>query len=182
MLRRIREVFAPSKKHGVDGLEHGDPRPMEIPANAKRPETLQQMVARLVMAEDFRKSLAKGEFETPEEASDFEIDGDDPEEVFSAHERLAHEIAENDDVREGRRAAEFARIAGRKSAGREDSRREDDSRGRSARRVRGDESSSDDDVDERGSGRRGEGDSEGDGGRYERRSDGGQRGRGGNGR
>lgn len=176
MLRRIREVFALSRKHGADGLEHGDPRPMEIPANAKRPETLQQMVARLVVQEDFKRHLRNSEAETVDEANDFEIDGDDPEEVFSAHERLAHVIAENDDVRAGRSEA-IARNSGRVRGRREDSRGEDDEGGAKPRRVRRDESEADDDDVVGGSDRRSEGDSDGNGRRHERRPDGGQRGR-----
>lgn len=68
--------------------ETPDPTPIEVPSGFKVPETMQEMIQRLVKQEDFRKALEQEGAETFEEAEDFDIDDDmwDPqspyEEVF----------------------------------------------------------------------------------------------------
>lgn len=57
------------------GHEVPDPRPMEIPAGFKRPETLQEQVARLVQGSISRKAAEDGH-ETFDESEDFEVDDD----------------------------------------------------------------------------------------------------------
>lgn len=70
------------------GQEVPDPRPIEIPAGFKRPETLAEQVRRLVRSEALALEAQNAGMETFEEAEDFEIDDDmfDPsspfEEVF----------------------------------------------------------------------------------------------------
>lgn len=150
MLRRVRELLG-GAKHNSRGEETPDPQPMEIPVHAKRPESLQEMIARLVVAQDFKRAIMNREFETLEEATDFDIEGDDPEETFSAHEKLAMEMEVPDG---GREAIERARHA-RESRGREDSRREDSKSTRYDRGVRRDEPSAGDDDDGRARSRRG---------------------------
>lgn len=53
--------------------ENPDPTPMEIPAGFKKPESLQEMVQRLVRRQVSEAADAAG-FETFEESEDFEID------------------------------------------------------------------------------------------------------------
>lgn len=71
-----------------NGSEIPDPTPVAIPAGFKEPESLENMIRRLVRADDFRRAADQEGFETFEEAEDFEIDDDsfDPsspyEEVF----------------------------------------------------------------------------------------------------
>lgn len=103
-MRFIQRLFTRGVKHGEDGLEYPDPRPVEIPANAKRPESLSEMIARMVQHQSFRNKLAEMGAETVEEANDFEIDDDDPEVLFSRSEQMARDIAENDDVQSGKAA------------------------------------------------------------------------------
>lgn len=143
MLRAVRE-FLTTRKHNARGEETPDPRPVEIPAGAKRPESLQEMVRRMVVAEDFRRMVASQGAETLEEASDFEIAGDDPEETFTAHESMAMQLEEPDGYRE---AAERARYRGN-SGGRADSRGEDRARDGDAGRVLRDDAPAGDDDDD----------------------------------
>lgn len=59
------------------GHEIPDPRPMAIPAGFEVPETLEEMMQRLVRTTISQEAAARGE-ETWEESDDFEIpDGDD---------------------------------------------------------------------------------------------------------
>lgn len=58
------------------GREVPDPKPVAIPAGFKRPETLQEQVARLVRTTLSRQAEAQG-FESFEESQDFDIP-DDP--------------------------------------------------------------------------------------------------------
>lgn len=98
-------------KH-VDGREVPDPRPVEIPAHAKRPESLSDMVARMVHAHDFRKMVESAGAETVEEASDFDIVGDDPEDVPSAAEMVAMQLEVPSGAEEYRERLEISRRIG----------------------------------------------------------------------
>lgn len=57
------------------GREVPDPRPMQIPAGFKRPETLAEQVQRLVRTTISRRAQEEG-FETFEESEDFDVDDD----------------------------------------------------------------------------------------------------------
>lgn len=69
--------------------EHPDPQPVAIPSGFKEPESLEQMMLRLIRHENFAQAMTGDpDAETFDEANDFEIDDDmfDPsspyEEVF----------------------------------------------------------------------------------------------------
>lgn len=171
MRKILLKLFATTAKHGEDGLEHPDPRPIEIPANAKRPESLASMVARMVQNEEFKRALARADGETIDEANDFDIDDDHPEDVHSQHEHMARAIMEDEDVRQGR--ADYAQRRARdQRGGRKVVRGEDaESDGRS-RRVRRDESAERDDDDGEPAARRRSSAGEGRGRRDDRGEDG----------
>lgn len=143
MLRAIREVLG-GRKHNKVGQETPDPRPVEIPAHAKRPESLQEMVARLVVANDFRRAIMDRGAETLEEATDFDIDGDDPEDTFTQHEKLAMEMEIPDGGREAIERARYARENGRGK----DARGEDSEGARHTGGVRRNDASAGDDNDD----------------------------------
>lgn len=65
-----------------NGHEVPDPTPLRVPGGFKRPETLQEQVARLVRGSISREAEAAG-FETFEESEDFEVDDEfDPRTPF----------------------------------------------------------------------------------------------------
>lgn len=71
-------------KYDKEGrVEIPDPTPVEIPLGYEAPETLEQMIARLVVANDFRKSQEQQGMESFEEADDFDVEED---EFHSEHE------------------------------------------------------------------------------------------------
>lgn len=74
-------------KFDVQGRELPDPRPVEIPAGMRKPETLQQMMARMVSTQLAANAAAHG-METFEESFDFDID-DDGELPLTGHELVA---------------------------------------------------------------------------------------------
>lgn len=58
------------------GREILDPTPVEMPVGMKRPESLQQMIQRLVRAQISQQAQQQG-FESFEDANDFDIDEED---------------------------------------------------------------------------------------------------------
>lgn len=69
-----------------NGHEILDATPIAIPLGMKRPESIQEMVARLVRQERFRAALGKDDYESFEEADDFDVDDDyDPTTPFEQH-------------------------------------------------------------------------------------------------
>lgn len=63
-------------KFDARGREIPDPTPIEVPAGARRPETLQEMVRRFMRVEMSKAGQAEG-FESFEEADDFDVGDDD---------------------------------------------------------------------------------------------------------
>lgn len=59
------------------GRQVPDPEPKEIPLSARRPESLRDQVQAMVQSE-LRRYAELNNWETPEEADDFEVD-DDPD-------------------------------------------------------------------------------------------------------
>lgn len=133
MLRKVLDRFRVSPKQDQFGRELVDPKPIEIPAGMKRPESINEMMARLVKNEISVMASRQG-FETLDEASDFEVDGDHFEDRMSRHQLMAEEIEENEDVREGRE-----RLARRKAAFERDRARGDSDEERGRSRGRGEE-------------------------------------------
>lgn len=65
------------------GREIPDPKPLELPAGFKRPETLQEQIRRLVHSEHFMMEREAAGEETFDEADDFDVDDDfDPSTPF----------------------------------------------------------------------------------------------------
>lgn len=60
----------------LDGKEEIDPVPMAPPVGYNAPPDLMTMIRSMIQSEAVRAELAKEEFETFEEADDFEIEGD----------------------------------------------------------------------------------------------------------
>lgn len=63
-------------KYNDRGEELPDPTPVSLPVGARRPETLEGMIARLVRGR-VSELAARDGLETFEEANDFEIESDD---------------------------------------------------------------------------------------------------------
>lgn len=84
------KFFSPKKaataRLDQNGGETLDDKPMAIPAGFRRPETLQEQVARLVRHERFQAELDANDIETFDEANDFDMEEDDI--VFSKHELI----------------------------------------------------------------------------------------------
>lgn len=90
-------------KYTADGHhEIPDPTPVEIPIGYKAPETLQQMIARMVQSEALKAELRRQGAETFEESDDFEVEGDEGEMVSTYEMRdMAEEfIAERPEKKE----------------------------------------------------------------------------------
>lgn len=124
----MRRLFSLLSEFGRKG-ESPDPRPVEIPANAKRPESLAEMVARMVDNREFQRRMSEAGVETIDEASDFDIEGDDPEDRFTQAESMAMQLEVPDGASEYRERVEIGKRFGRRS---------NDERGRSGGRVQED--------------------------------------------
>lgn len=72
------------------GQEVHDGIPVEIPLGMRRPETLNEMVARLIRNQASRAAAEAG-METFEEANDFEIEEDSAELMATRYEEMADE-------------------------------------------------------------------------------------------
>lgn len=84
-----------------DGSEVLDPRPVELPVGFERPETIQEMIRRLVTDPAIRAELEASEAESFDEADDLEIDDGMP---VSPHEDQfdpMHLLAREQEIRAG---------------------------------------------------------------------------------
>lgn len=61
-----------------------DQTPVELPLGYEQPESLAQMIARMIQAADFRKMSDQAGVESFDESDDFDVEGDD--EFVSEHE------------------------------------------------------------------------------------------------
>lgn len=77
-------------KFTKDGRELPSSRPVEIPVGMQRPETLAEMVQRLVR-QHVSKVAAAEAYETFEEANDFDVPDDSPELVNTRYQELTEE-------------------------------------------------------------------------------------------
>lgn len=77
--------------HDEYGREVPDPRPLEWPAGLNRPESIQSMIARMVMTE-MSKHRFEPEAETFEEANDFEMDDEDPADAVTRYQDMTEEL------------------------------------------------------------------------------------------
>lgn len=121
-----------------------DPKPIEIPAGMKRPESLQDMVRRMVQVQVSEAAAVRG-FETVDEANDFEVDSDELEDRVSGYQQMAEEIEESADVREVRERAKLAGEVRRRSGAKSGESPASESRGKgNARRESESESHGED--------------------------------------
>lgn len=67
--------------HNAKGEEIPDPTPIEMPLGYERPESLAEMIARMVQSHEFAKN---DEIDSEEEANDFDVMDEDV--VVSGHE------------------------------------------------------------------------------------------------
>lgn len=67
------------------GQELPDPTPVEVPVGFRRPETIQEMVARAIHTHEWQKRMQSRGMETPYEADDFDV-ADDVELPLSPYE------------------------------------------------------------------------------------------------
>lgn len=85
-----------------DGSEVLDPRPVALPVGFERPESIQEMIKRLVTDPLIREEMAASQIvDSFEDADDFNIPGDDP---ISPHEESfdpMHLGAREDEIRAG---------------------------------------------------------------------------------
>lgn len=72
---------------GVDGREYPDPVPMSPPVGYVQPDDLLTMIRTMVRDERFRQEVQKQEFETEEEANDFDCE-DDPLDELTPYEKV----------------------------------------------------------------------------------------------
>lgn len=83
------EAISRFVKKFIGGREVNDPVPMEIPAGMRRPETVQEMMARLVRT-TISESAARAGHETFEESFDFDVDEEGRDELpLTSHELVA---------------------------------------------------------------------------------------------
>lgn len=72
---------------GRDGKEYGDPTPLAPPVGFDSPPDLMTLIRTMVRSEEFNRRAAEEDFDTFEEAGDFDVD-DDPFPPLTPHERL----------------------------------------------------------------------------------------------
>lgn len=85
-----------------DGSETPDPRPMALPVGFERPESIQDLIRRLVTDRAIRDQLEASGVESFDEADDFEVEDDFPmaspyEETFDP----LHIVAREQEIRSG---------------------------------------------------------------------------------
>lgn len=103
LFKKVRERLAFNDK----GEEMPDPKPMEVPAGLKRPETMQERIRRLVKTELSQVAARQG-METLDEANDFEVEDDSAEDFMTNYE--VHAMVE--ETPREQRASEGGRRSG----------------------------------------------------------------------
>lgn len=73
----VAEMFADGRaKLDKNGAEILDPRPMALPVGFERPESIQELIRRLVVDPQIREELLNSDAETFDEADDFDVPDD----------------------------------------------------------------------------------------------------------
>jgi hypothetical protein len=80
---KIMEWINGKSKLTKDGAEILDPRPMEMPVGFEKPDSIQEIIRKLITDPAIRNDLDQAGIETFDEADDFEIEDDEP---ISPHE------------------------------------------------------------------------------------------------
>lgn len=78
------------RKHTKDGAETPDPTPLEITLRQK-PLTIAEQLARFVSNDEIKERLRAKGMDTFDEANDFDIPGDEPDDYPTMHEDRAFE-------------------------------------------------------------------------------------------
>lgn len=89
-------------KFDKEGRELPDPTPVEIPANARRPEGLHSMIARMIRTRVSDVAASEG-YETFEESNDFEVADEEPDMTLTKYEQVemaAEELRESGALKE----------------------------------------------------------------------------------
>lgn len=84
-----------------DGSEVLDSTPMEIPVGFERPESIQELIRRLVIDPQIRQDLQDHGAESFEEADDFEMDDDMPRSPHEDQFDPMHLLAREQEVMSG---------------------------------------------------------------------------------
>lgn len=80
------------KLHDELGRELPDDTPLELPVGAKRPESMAEMIQRMVRTQLSQHAVSQG-MESIDEANDFDVEEEGPDIGMTEHERFA-EMAE----------------------------------------------------------------------------------------
>jgi len=104
-------------KYNEHGEELPDPTPVEIPAGFKEPESIQQLIARLVRVH-VSDAAARHGFETVDEANDFDVDEEEfPETKYEVlgDERISEEHQRAIDARNAAKIVARAKHRGERT-------------------------------------------------------------------
>lgn len=77
-----------------DGSENPDPTPLEIPSGMREPESLENMIRRLVKNEELRNALESTDNDTWEDAEDFIIPEADDFDMSTPYEEVFDPVLE----------------------------------------------------------------------------------------
>lgn len=111
MKKESEQLVLPAVKSFLtdDGSELPDPRPVALPVGFERPETIQQMIRRLITDPRMREELSGGGAETFDEADDFEIPEDDtPRSPYEEQFDPLHLVSREQEIANGMVAAPTA--------------------------------------------------------------------------
>lgn len=84
-----------------DGSELPDSRPVEVPIGFERPESIQDLIRRLVRDPAIREDLTSSDAESFDEADDFEIDDGMPVSPHEDNFDPMHLLARDQELRSG---------------------------------------------------------------------------------
>jgi len=87
-------------KHDDQGREIPDQRPITIPVGGYRPESLESMMRRMIRETSHRLAEEAG-VETLEEASDFEVEDEEFDDVLTEYEEMGSEQYTRGETEEG---------------------------------------------------------------------------------
>ena len=84
-----------------DGSELPDPRPVELPVGFERPESIQDMIRRLVRDPALREELEGKDVESFDDADDFDIPDDFPQSPHEENFDPLHLLAREQEIMSG---------------------------------------------------------------------------------
>lgn len=84
-----------------DGSETPDPRPLALPVGFERPESIQELIQRLVRDPAIRAEMDAGDIDTFDDADDFEIPDDIPQSPHEENFDPLHLLSRDQELRSG---------------------------------------------------------------------------------